>query len=163
VWLPPSVVRAQQLEDQAEAQQKRESDRALKLRCDARRADDLAMVAREAEERGEYVSPLSAATGRVTGRSFADVLASAQNADDRQVARAKIDARHESGEHLAFTGALEDPATRSVPAMTATRRAIERASERFTASVAAQRQADQARAALERQLPRLHRPWRRGR
>ena len=77
---------------------------------------------------------------------------------------AEIEARRKRGERLQFVGVLEDPATRSMPAMTATRRAIERASERFTASVAAQRQADGGAGRAGGPWCRgLHRPWRRGR
>jgi hypothetical protein len=161
-WLPLSVRRAQAAEERAEAQQARADKRALDARVEARRAADLQMVVREADERGEYVDPVALAVGSVTGHSLADALESAKARWERDDARAEIEAG-KRGERLQFTGLLEDPATRSVPAMTPTRRAIERASERFTASVAAQRQADQARAALERQVPTLHRPWRRGR
>ena len=162
-FLPLSVRRAQAAEERAEAQEARESARALAERVEARRSADLQMVVREAEDRGERLDPVEIATGNVTGHSLADVLESARMASERQDAMAEIEERRKRGERLQFTGLLEDPATRSAPAMTATRRAIERASERFTASVAAQRQADQARAALERQVPQLYRPWRRGR
>ena len=121
------------------------------------------MLAAEAAAQGQDLDPLSLATGRVTGHGLADVLETARMASEWQDAEAERQERRKRGERLQFVGLLEDPATRSMPAMTATRRAIEKASERFTASVAAQRQADQARAALERQVPRLHRPWRRGR
>jgi hypothetical protein len=158
-WLPLSVRRAQAAEERAEAQEARESARALAERVERRRAADLAMIASEADGRGEYVDPVAMAVGSVTGHSLADALASAQARWERDDARAELEAR-KRGEPLAFVGALEDPATRSGPAMTATRRAIEKTSERFAAAVTSQRQADAARGQL---LPRLRRPGRRGR
>jgi hypothetical protein len=161
-FLPLSVRRAQAAEERAEAQQARESARALAERVEARRSADLAMVVRETEAQGGYVDPASLAAGRVTGRSLADVLESARLASEREDAMAEAETRRKCGEPLQFVGELEDPAARTVPS-TPTRRAIERASEQFRAAVTSQRQADQARAALERQVPGLRRPWRRGR
>jgi hypothetical protein len=162
-WLPLSVRRAQAVEERAEAQQARADKRALVERAEARRSADLAMFVREAEDRGEYVDPVALATGSVTGHSLADALKSAQERWERDDARAEIEAR-KRGEPLAFTGLLEDPATRSVPAMTATRRAIEKASERFAAAVASQRQADAARGQLENVVPAVRPPhWASGR
>ena len=96
------------------------------------------MLASEAEARGEYVDPVAVAAGRVTGRSLADALESAQARWERDDAEAERRGTKKRGERLQFVGLLEDPATRSRAPMTETRRAIERASERFTASVAAQ-------------------------
>jgi hypothetical protein len=161
-WLPLSVRRAQAAEERAEAQEARESARALAERVEARRAADLAMIASEAGGRGEYLDPVALSVGSVAGHSLTDALESAKARWERDDARAEIEAR-KRGEPLAFTGLLEDPATRSVPAMTATRRAIEKASEQFRAAVTSQRQADAARGRLENLMPQLHRPWRRGR
>jgi hypothetical protein len=161
--LPLSVRRAQAAEERAEAQQARAAERALTERVEARRAADLAMIASEADGRGEYLDPAALAAGRVTGRSLADLLESARLAAEREDARAEVEDRRRRGEPLQFTGLLEDPATRSAPAMTATRRAIEKASERFATAVTSQRQADAARGRLENLMPQLHRPWRRGR
>ena len=106
---------------------------------------------------------MALATGRVTGHSLADALESAQARWERDDARAEIEAR-KRGEPLAFVGELEDPATRSAPAMTATRRAIEKASERFTAAVTARREAERRRGELERVMPQLAPPhWSAGR
>ena len=164
VWLPLSVRRAQAAEERAEAQEARESARALAERVEARRAADLAMIASEADGRGEYLDPAALAAGRVTGRSLADVLESARLASEREDARAEVEDRRRRGERLQFTGLLEDPATRSAPAMTATRRAIEKASERFTAAVTARREAERRRGELERVMPQLAPPhWSAGR
>jgi hypothetical protein len=160
--LPLSVRRAQAAEERAEAQQARADKRALAERAEARRSADLAMFVREAEDRGEYVDPVALAAGSITGHSLADALKSAQARWEQDDARAEIEAR-KRGEPLAFTGLLEDPATRSAPAMTPTRRAIEKASEQFRAAVTSQRQADAARGQLQNLMPRLHRPWGRGR
>jgi hypothetical protein len=161
-WLPLSVRRAQAAEERAEAQQARAAERALAERVEARRSADLAMIASEADGRGEYLDPVAVATGTVTSHSLAEALKSAQARWERDDARAEIEAR-KRGEPLAFVGELEDPATRSAPAMTATRRAIEKASERFAAAVTSQRRAEAARGQLENLMPQLHRPWRRGR
>jgi len=162
-WLPLSVRRAQAAEERAEAQEARESARALAERVERRRAADLAMIASEADGRGEYVDPVAMAVGSVTGHSLADALESAQARWERDDARAEIEAR-KRGEPLAFVGALEDPATRSGPAMTATRRAIEKASERFTAAVTARREAERRRGELEQVMPQLAPPhWSAGR
>jgi hypothetical protein len=163
VWLPLSVRRAQAAEERAEAQQARAAERALAERVEARRAADLAMIASEAEDRGERLDPVELAVGRITGHSLADALESAQARWERDDARAEIEAR-KRGEPLAFVGALEDPATRSGPAMTATRRAIEKASERFTAAVTARREAERRHGELERVMPQLAPPhWSAGR
>jgi hypothetical protein len=162
-WLPLSVRRAQAAEERTEAQQARAAERALAERAEARRSADLAMIASEAEDRGERLDPVELATGSVTGHSLADALKSAQARWERDDARAEIEAR-KRGEPLAFVGALEDPATRSGPAMTATRRAIEKASERFTAAVAAGREAERRRGELEQVMPQLAAPhWSAGR
>jgi hypothetical protein len=162
VWLPLSVRRAQAAEERAEAQEARAAERALAERVEARRSADLQMAASEAEARGDRLDPVELAVGRITGHSLADALESAKARWERDDARAEIEAR-KRGEPLAFTGLLEDPATRSTPAMTATRRAIEKTSERFTAAVTARREAERRRGELERVMPRLHRPGRRGR
>jgi hypothetical protein len=161
--LPLSVRRAQAAEERAEAQQARADKRALAERAEARRSADLAMFVREAEDRGEYVDPVALAAGSITGHSLADALKSAQARWEQDDARAEIEAR-KRGEPLAFTGLLEDPATRSGPAMTATHRAIEKASERFTAAVTARREAERRRGELERVMPQLAPPhWSAGR
>ena len=56
-FLPLGVRRAQAAEERAEAQQARESARALAERVESRRAADLQMVVSEAEARGERVEP----------------------------------------------------------------------------------------------------------
>ena len=162
VWLPLSVRRAQAAEERAEAQEARQSARALAERVEARRSADLAIFAREAEDRGERIDPVAIAAGRIMGRSAADVLESARLASEREDAMAEAEARRTRGERLQLVGLLEDPAARTVP-VTATRRAIERASERFAAAITSQRQADAAKGHLEDLVPGLHRPWRRGR
>jgi hypothetical protein len=163
VWLPLSVRRVQAAEERLEAQQARAAERALAERVEARRSADLAMIASEADGRGEYLDPAALAAGRVTGHSLADALESARARWERDDARAEIEAR-KRGEPLAFVGALEDPATRSVPAMTATRRAVEKASERFTAAAEAAAEAERKRGELERVMPQLAPPhWSAGR
>jgi hypothetical protein len=163
-WLPLSVRRAQAAEARAEAQQARVAERALAERVEARRSADLAMFASEAECRGERIDPVELATGTITGHSLADVLESARMASERQDAEAERQERRKRGERLQFTGLLEDPATRSAPAMTATRRAIDRASERFMASVAASQEARRRRGELEDVVPAVRPPhWASGR
>jgi hypothetical protein len=83
VGLPLAVLRAQAAEERAEAQEGRESARALAERVEARRSADLQMIVREAEDRGEYVDPVALATGRVTGHTLADALKSAQERWER--------------------------------------------------------------------------------
>lgn len=162
-WLPLSVRRAQAAEERAEAQQARADKRALEARVEARRAADLAMIASEADGRGERLDPVELAVGRIAGHSLADALESAKARWERDDARAEIEAR-KRGERLQFTGLLEDPATRSTPAMTATRRAIDRASERFMASVAASQEARRRRGELEDVVPAVRPPhWASGR
>ena len=126
-WLPLSVRRAQAAEERAEAQQARAAERALAERVEARRSADLAMIAPEAEARGEYLDPVELAIGSVTGHSLADALESAQARWERDDAEGRDRSTQDAGERLEFVGELEDPATRSEPAMTATRRAIEKA------------------------------------
>jgi hypothetical protein len=161
-WLPLGVRRAQAAEARAEAQQARAAERVLAERVEARRSADLAMFASEAEARGEYVDPVALATGSVTGHCLADVLAEAAAMAEREDARAEVEERRQRGERLNLTGEL-DPSTRSRPPVTGTRRAIERTSERFTAAVAARREAERRRGELENLMPRLRRPVRRGR
>ena len=85
------------------------------------------MIASEADRRGEYVNPVALAVGTCHGPQPRRCAESAQARWEQDDARAEIEAR-KRGEPLAFVGELEDPATRSGPAMTATRRAIEKAS-----------------------------------
>jgi hypothetical protein len=163
-WLPLNVRRAQAAEERAEAQQARAAEREKSERVEARRSADLTMLAAEADARGEYIDPVAVAAGRVTGRSTADVLEFARLASERQDAMAEDEARKSRGEKLNFVGLLEDPATRSVPAMTTTRRAIERTSERFTAAVTAAAEAGRRRGELEDVVPALREPhWASGR
>ncbi len=163
-WLPRSVQAAWRLEEQAERREARQAEVELAARVEARRSADLTLAAVMAAERGEVADPVGMAVGRVTGHSLADVLESARMAADREDAAAELEERRKRGERLNFMGELEDPATRSVPAMTATRRAIERASERFAAAVASQRQADAARGQLENVVPAVRAPhWASGR
>ena len=68
-WLPLSVRRAQAAEERAEAQQARAAERALAERVEARRSADLAMIASEADGRGEYLDPVALSIGSVTGHS----------------------------------------------------------------------------------------------
>ena len=122
------------------------------------------MLAAEADTRGEYIDPVAVAAGRVTGRSAADVLEFARLASERQDAMADDEARKSRGEKLNFVGLLEDPATRSRAPMTQTRRAIERASERFAASVTAAAEAGRRRGELEDVVPAVRAPhWAAGR
>ena len=128
------------------ASKARQHQAELAERCEARRSGDVALVIAAAEARGERVDPVTVATGRVQGRSVADVLQAAQQAADRQDQQAEADARRQRGERLGshFVGELEDPATRPQPVMAGTRRAIEQRDEAFRASVSAQREAERA-------------------
>ena len=163
-FLPLGVRRAQAAEERAEAQQARESARALAERVESRRAADLQMVVSEAEARGERVDPVAMAAGRVTGHSLADALESAQARWERDDAEAERQGKKNRGERLQFVGLLEDPAARSRAPMTETRRAVERAGERFTASVAASQEARRRRGELEDVVPAVRPPhWASGR
>jgi hypothetical protein len=175
-WLPLSVRRAWADEERAEAEQARQAKRDLEERCEARRAADLTFVTQQAEARGEVVSPLAMATGHVAGRNASQVLADALAASDREDARAEFEANRKRGEKLELVGELEPPSARrqllppdepgdpsARSAKMATKRALERRQEAFEASLDATRKAEQARDALERRMPQLHRPWRRGR
>jgi hypothetical protein len=162
-WLPLSVRRAQAAEERLEAQQARESARALAERVEARRAADFAVFAREAEDRGERIDPVQLSLGRVTGRTALDVLREAEAAADRQDAQAEVEARRTRGERLNLIGELADPSARSRP-MTATARAVERTDEKFRASVAAAAEARRRRGELEQAMPQLAPPhWSAGR
>jgi hypothetical protein len=155
-----SVQAAWRLEAQAEERQAREAASALAERVEARRSADLALFVSQAQSRGETVDPVAYASGRVTGRPVSAVLAEASARWQQQDDEAEAAARRQRGEQLSnyFVGDLEPPKPAS-----GTAREIEKTSERFSAALEANRQADQARAALERQVPRLYRPWRRGR
>ncbi len=164
VWLPLAVRRAMAAEERAEAQQARESARVLAERTEARRSADLAMFAAVAEARGEYVDPVQLSLGKVGGHTLAGVLESARMAAEREDAAAELEERRKRGERLNLIGELEDPSTRSVPAMTTTRRAIEKRAERFAGAVTSQRQADAARGQLENVVPAVRAPhWASGR
>lgn len=107
-WLPPSIARAQRLEDIAEARAERAAERA---RDDARAAaEDRAVAAYRAaaESRGDVVSALALAQGRDIGRSLGDVLADARAAAENEDARA--DARDRRQEWM---GAAEPSIGRS--------------------------------------------------
>ena len=163
-FLPLSVRRAQAAEERAEAQQARAAERALAERVEARRADDLEMYRSQCEARGEYVNPADVAMGHVTGHTLADVLSQAQARAEHEDAMAEAEARRSRGEKLNFVGELADPSARSRAPMTAARRAIERTSERFMASVAASQEAGRRRGELEDVVPAVRAPhWASGR
>jgi hypothetical protein len=162
-FLPRRVRLAQLAEERAEAQEAREAERDLAERVEARRSADLTLFASEAEQRGEYIDPVALATGRVTGRTFAEVLEAARLAADREDERAAAEARRARGERFTYVGELADPSARSRP-MTPVRRAIEKQAEAFRASVAAERLAEERRAELEDRVPSLREPhWSRQR
>jgi hypothetical protein len=98
-WLPLAAQR--NLIHEA-AQQRAEAKRAELERADhADRAHDKALAAyREAAEaRGEYVSAVDVAAGRVPGRTVADVFRGALEAGEREDARAAVrDRRAAQGE-----------------------------------------------------------------
>jgi hypothetical protein len=163
-FLPASVVKAQRLEEQAERCQAREAEREKSERVEARRSADLEMYRSQCEARGEYVNPAELAMGHVTGHTLADVLSQAQQRAEHEDAMAEIEARRSRGERLNFVGELADPSARGRAPMTGTRRAVERAGERFMASVAASQEARRRRGELEDVVPAVRPPhWASGR
>lgn len=160
--LPKSVLVAWRAEERAEAQQARRDAEARAERVEARRSADIAWAAQRAAERGERVDPVAVASGRVAGRSVGEILAEAAAAADYESWRAENDAKRRELGRLNLTGELEPSATRSAP-MTPTRRAIERAAERFAAAVSASREAGRRLAELESVVPQLREPVRRTR
>ncbi len=162
-FLPLSVRLAQQAEARTEAQAARQHQAEVAERVETRRSADVALVIAAAEARGERVDPVTVATGRVQGRSIADVLAAAAAAEDGDDSRARLAARRERGEHLDFVGELADP-DQVPPPVTATRMAVQRRTDAFDAALTARREADEARRALENRMPRLAAPhWSAGR
>jgi hypothetical protein len=163
-FLPLSVRRAQAAEARAEDQQARAAERALAERVEQRRSADLEMYRSQCEARGEYVNPAELAMGHVTGHTLADVLSHAQQRAEHEDAMAEAEARRSRGERLNFVGELADPSVRGRAPMTGTRRAVERAGERFMASVAASQEARRRRGELEDVVPAVRPPhWASGR
>jgi hypothetical protein len=163
-FLPASVVKAQRLEEQAERRQAREAEAQRAERIERRRATDMTLYAAQCEARGEPVDVVSLQTGHVTGRPVSDVLAEAAARAQLEDDRAEVEARRKRGERLQFTGLLADPSVRNRAPMTETRRAIDRAGERFMASVAASQEARRRRGELEDVVPAVRPPhWASGR
>ena len=75
-WLPPSVRRAQEIEQRAEDREAREAERERLDRAEAAHDRAVAAAVAAAVSRGEDVSVLDAAQGLI-GRSVEDVLAGA--------------------------------------------------------------------------------------
>jgi hypothetical protein len=164
-WLPASVRSAQLAEELAEGLAAKHHQAELAERCEAQRNADVAAVVAEARARGEYVSPVDVAQGRVQGHSVADVLERARLTAEFEDEAAEARAARR-GEPLAnyFVGDLADPGTRKPAPLSTTARAIERRGEQFRASLAAQREAELQRGRLEQVMPSLRAPhWSRGR
>jgi hypothetical protein len=86
-WLPPGVIRAQAIEDQAERREARRAEAARQERADGMAESGLAAYKAAAEGRGETVGAMAMATGEVPGRGLEDIFGAAVAAADREDAR----------------------------------------------------------------------------
>jgi hypothetical protein len=86
-WLPPGVVRRQAQEDAREALESKRAEAERELRAEERHSRALGAYCEAAAARGEIVSVMDLAAGRVTGRTVQAVLAealAASEVDDRR-------------------------------------------------------------------------------
>jgi hypothetical protein len=86
-WLPPGVVRRQAQEDAREALESKRAAAERELRTEERHQRALGAYCEAAAARGEVVSVMDLAAGRVTGRTVQAVLAealAASEVDDRR-------------------------------------------------------------------------------
>ena len=94
-WLPPTAQRELAREDALEAAEARRAEEERQAAAEAWHERNLAMYRAQAEARGEEITAIALAAGRVTGRPIAAVFADAQRAADAQDARDAARARRE--------------------------------------------------------------------
>ena len=82
-FLPPAVARRALRDDAREAIESKRAEAERELLAEERRSRAMALYAEQAELRGEVVTAMQLATGQVSGRSIADILAAASAAADR--------------------------------------------------------------------------------
>jgi hypothetical protein len=140
-WLPPSVVRAQQLEDIEQAREARQEQQRREARREELHWANLTLAQRQAEARGQFVSVADAARGIGLGRSHADVLAEAEAAADRDDAIHEARARRFGIEPVPHVN-IGETVIHQV-ASTPAARTIASRSRHFLERVAARRKADE--------------------
>lgn len=149
-WLPPAVARRMALDDAEDARQARQETAERERRAEDRHQRTLASYQQEVAIRGEEVSVLDLAAGRVPGRTVSDVLQNALTASQRQDA---VDAArlHRDGHgeperlHISFAEPnIIAPAARSENAF-----ALHTITRRFFAKVEARRALDRAERAAD--------------
>src|SRR5215468_8965915 len=94
--LPPSIARRLAQADAQDAIAAREAEEARELRAESSRSANLALYREQAARRGEEISVLALAQGRVAGRTVGDILAAASAEADAQDARAAVRATREA-------------------------------------------------------------------
>ena len=95
--LPPRVARMVAQADAREAVEAKRAQAEREARNEAVHAEVVEFYRQQAEARGEDITALEVATGRVSGRSLADIFADAQQAGDFEDAVAAARAARETG------------------------------------------------------------------
>jgi len=95
--LPPRVARMVAQADAREAVEAKRAQAEREARNEAVHAEVVEFYRQLAEARGEDITALEVATGRVSGRSLADIFADAQQAGDFEDAVAAARAARETG------------------------------------------------------------------
>jgi hypothetical protein len=145
-WLPVRVRRQLVAADAREAVQEQRDVAGREARDEARRAGAVALYVEQAAARGEDVSALDVATGRVSGRGldeiFGDALEAASRADAVSVARASREGTVPEPVHV-FAGepVIHQPAQQQRGAVAL---AMANMRRHFDDRRAARRRADQA-------------------
>jgi hypothetical protein len=150
-WLPPRIARRMAQSEAAELRAEREQEAERDQRAERWHERNMTMAREQAERRGEAVSVMDLAAGRVSGRSVADILAEARAATEAEDAAAERRAwmRGETGEqvHVFVDEPVIHHAARSERA-----RLIATISRRWHESRAATKRAAEARAKLDAEL-----------
>jgi hypothetical protein len=103
-WLPERVQRRQDAEDRAEEREARRAEKAQEDAAEAAQEKALAAYREQAEMRGEHISAMDLATGRIPARTVQDVFRDAMAAADREDARTAAREQREAqgGAHVEF-------------------------------------------------------------
>jgi hypothetical protein len=149
-FLPPAVARRMVRADAQEAVAAKQAEAERELLAEERHSRAMALYCQQAEARGEEISALALATGQVSGRSIADILAAAVAAGDREdwVTEARLH-REGHGDPEPLHVEFGEPRLLAPAARSSTGRAIATRARRFWDVLDARRQLAAAERAAE--------------
>lgn len=152
-WLPERIARRAALDDAREAREAREAEAERERRAEERHNRAVADYMADCQARGEQVDALALASGRLPGRTVADVLASARAAGDLDDRRTELRLHREGyGEPQKLHIEFGEPVIHGAPAARSGWLAVWHRNRRFTEWQQKRAEAEAARAALDSEL-----------